>query len=218
MWQVRYQPWVSPASHPPTRPRTRRKLERRTEILESTWKLIAKKGLSASNMRALAAEAGYANGALAYYFSGKHELLRAVFDHVQRQTMLRVRAATRGLEGLTALRAFAAEMTPDDELKLLEARVVVPFWSSALTERSLARLHERALTTFRDEVRRCLREAARLREIPAPARPGQDAEDAEALVSLLMGIQVMAALSPKQHDARMTRKVVQTFIRQLTVR
>ena len=188
---------------------------RREEILESTWKLIAKKGLAGTNMRALAAEAGYANGALAYYFAGKEALLRAAFDYVQQQTMTRVRAASQGLKGLAALRAFTAEMVPDDELKRLEARVVVPFWASALTERSFARLHERALTTFRREIQRCLREAVRLREIAAPTRAGQTAEQAEALLSILMGVQVMAVLSPTQHDARMTRKVVENFIRRL---
>lgn len=196
--------------------RQSRKDQRRDEILESTWKLIAKQGLGGTNMRALAAEAGYANGALAYYFAGKDELLRAAFDHVQRQTMARVRAAAKGLKGLAALRAFVAEMLPDDELKRLEARVVLPFWSSAATQRPFARVHERALDTFRKEVHRCLREAVRLREIPRPARPGRHAEQTEALLSILMGVQVMAVLSPKQHDARMTRKVAESFIRALT--
>jgi AcrR family transcriptional regulator len=192
-----------------------RKHERRKEILDSTWKLIAKRGLAGTNMRALAAEAGYANGALAYYFSGKDELLCAAFDHVQKQTMARVREAAKGLKGLAALRAFVTEMIPDDELKLLEARVVLPFWSSALTERLFARVHERALETFRKEVRRCLREAVQHRELPRPARPGQHAEQTEALLSLLMGVQVMAVLSPQQHDARMTRQVVERFIQGL---
>ncbi|HEX6239349.1 MAG TPA: TetR/AcrR family transcriptional regulator, partial [Polyangiales bacterium] len=186
--------------------------QRRREILDSTWKSIAKRGLTGTNMRALAAEAGYANGALAYYFAGKDELLEATFDHVQKQTMARVRRAARGLKGIAALRAFAAEMMPDDALKRLEARVVVPFWASAITQRSFAALHERALVTFRGEIRRCLREAVRLREIPPPTRTGQQREQAETLLAALMGIQVLAVLSPKQHDARMTRQVVEGFI------
>lgn len=185
---------------------------RRQEILDSTWKLIAKRGLDGTNMRALAAEAGYANGALAYYFPGKEALLRAAFEYVQQQTMARVRSAAKAQKGLAALRAFAAEMMPDDELKRLEARVVMPFWTSALTQSSFAALHERALSTFRGEIRRCLRQAVQLREIAAPTRPGQHTEQAEALLSLLMGIQVMAVLSPKQHGARMTRRVVEGFI------
>lgn len=193
-------------------PSPSRKAKRREEILESTWKLIAKRGLPATNMRALAAEAGYANGALAYYFSGKEELLRASFEYVQRQTMRRVRSASQGLSGMAALRAFCTEMMPDDELKRLEARLVVPFWSSALTERSFARLHERALGLFRAEIQRCLRQAVRAGELPRPTRRAQHAEQGEALLSALMGIQVLALLSPDQHDARMTRHVVEQLL------
>jgi AcrR family transcriptional regulator len=186
--------------------------DRRERILESTWKLIARDGLGATSMRALAAEAGYANGALAYYFDGKEDLLRAAFEYVLDQTSQRVRAATRELRGLAALRVFCAEMLPDDELKQLEARVVVPFWSSALTDPTFAALHERATQTCRKYIVRCLAQAVTAGEIPGPRRARQHEQSAEMLTTILTGAQVLGVLTPEQHTPAMMWKLVDEFL------
>jgi len=193
-----------------------RKDERRDKILECTWKLIARDGLAATNMRALAKEAGYANGALAYYFEGKDDLVRAAYEYVLQQTTLRMAAATHGLRGLAALRAFCNEIVPDDELKLLEARVVVPFWSTAITDAKFSELFERDMQSWRKQMRRYLSEAVALEEIPAPERVAEHAEAVEALVSLLAGMQVLATLTPKQHTPRMMRTLLAGLLARLS--
>jgi AcrR family transcriptional regulator len=185
---------------------------RRDKILASTVKLIARGGLGASSMRTLAAEAGYANGALAYYFSNKKQLLRAAFEYVGEQTTRRIVEATRGQKGLAALHAFCAEMLPDDELKRMEARVVVPFWSAALTDPSFAELYARGMTSCRTYIRRCLAQAVSSRELPSPTSPRQHEEAAEMLLSILTGAQVLAVLTPKQHTPRMMWKLVDTWL------
>jgi AcrR family transcriptional regulator len=196
----------------PSRVTRATKDERRDKILEATWKLIARDGLGATSMRSLAAEAGYANGALAYYFEGKDELLQAAFEYVLEQTHARIAAATRDLRGLAALRAFCKEMMPDNELKTLEARVVVPFWSAAFTHAGFADLHEQALTSFRRALRKCLSQAVALGEIPAPKKPSEHAQAAESLLTMLHGMQVLGVLSPKQHNANIMWAMVEDFI------
>ncbi len=200
--------------------------ERRDEILESTWRLIARDGLAATNMRALAAEAGYANGALAYYFAGKDELLRAVYEHVSKQTLRRIEQAATGLRGMAALRAFCAEIVPDDELKLLEARVLVPFWSTALVEQDFAELFARDMAAWRRQLGGYLRQAVAAREIPPPVEAGGSAREQnkgereharviEERLALLNGMQVLAVLTPKQHSARVMRTMLDGFLHQL---
>jgi AcrR family transcriptional regulator len=195
-----------------------RKDARRERILASTWRLIARDGLAATNMRSLAAEAGYANGALAYYFANKEALLLAVYEYVLDQTMQRVAARTRGLVGLSALRAFCAEIVPNDALKIAEARVVVPFWSSALTDRALAALYARDMGTFRRCIRTYLRQAVRLREIPAPRTAGEHRDTIEALLALLNGTQVLAVLTPRQQDRHTMERMLDDFVRALSRR
>lgn len=192
-----------------------RKDERRDQILESTWKLIARDGLGATSMRALAKEAGYANGALAYYFEGKDELLRAAYEYVLQQTLDRITAATHGLHGLGALRAFSIEIMPDDPLKLLEARVVLPFWSTAITDAGFAELFERDMRSWRKQLRRYLSEAVALQEIPAPRRATEHAEAAEELLSMLTGMQVLAVLTPKQYSPRTMRGLLEAHLLRL---
>lgn len=191
------------------------KAERREQILESTWQLIARDGLAATNMRGLAAEAGYANGALAYYFDGKDDLLQAAFEYVLQQTLARIADATRELRGLSALRAFCGEMLPQDELKILEARVVLPFWSSALTDAGFAELHERGLSSFRASLRKYLTQAVTLKEIPPPTSKQQHATAAETLLTIVTGVQVLGVLSPKQHTKTMMWTMVDDFIESL---
>ena len=190
--------------------------ERRERILECTWKLIARDGIAATNMRALAAEAGYANGALAYYFAGKDDLILAAYDYVVRQTDLRIAVTTRGLRGLAALRAFCAELVPDNELKILEARVVLPFWSTALNHDGFAEVYKRGMESWRKQMTRYLSEAVAIGEIPPPSRAHQHKEAVETLLSILSGMQSLATLSPDQHTPSMMWTMIDAFLQSLS--
>ena len=190
--------------------------DRRTNILDSTWKLIARDGLSATSMRALAAEAGYANGALAYYFEGKDDLMRAALEYVLHATNRRIAAATSGLRGLTALRAFCKEIVPDDELKLLEARVVLPFWSAAITNPAFAGLHADAMSEWRKQLRKYLAQAVSLGELRRPEEPREHADVAETLATMMDGMQVRAVLLPKHHTPRVMWKMIDDCLQRLS--
>lgn len=192
------------------------KHERRTSILDSTWKLIARDGLSATNMRTLAAEAGYANGALAYYFAGKDDLLCAALEYVLGATNRRIASATRGLRGLAGLRAFCKEIVPDDELKVLEARVVLPFWSAAVTNPAFAALHAQAMGEWRKQIRRYLAQAVALGELREPEEPREHADVAEALSTMMDGMQVRALLTPRHLAPRVMWKMIDDCLKRLS--
>jgi AcrR family transcriptional regulator len=125
---------------------------KRREILEVTWRLMATQGADAATMREIARAAGYANGALAYYFANKDALIEAAFTYVFDRTNERIQAAVEGKRGLTAMRAFLVEVLPTTELTLLEARIVLPFWSRTVTDERLARLNDAAMRRWRHEL------------------------------------------------------------------
>ena len=79
---------------------------RRLELVEVTWRVIARRGFDGVTLRDVAAEAGFANGALKPYFPTRASLMRATFTHVFGRTNARIENATRGLDGLEALRAL----------------------------------------------------------------------------------------------------------------
>ena len=111
--------------------------ERRPTIVAAAWRLIAARGIDGVNMRDLAAEAGYTNGALSRYFSGKDEILRAAFELVLEETNTRIERSVRTHRGLKALRKVCVEIMPLTEETRLEARIAISLWQRALTDRNM---------------------------------------------------------------------------------
>ena len=165
--------------------------QRRQEILEVTWRLMATRGADAATMREIAREAGYANGALAYYFANKDELVEAAYVHVFEQTNDRIRAAVAGKRGVAALRAFLVEVVPTTEVTRLEARIVLPFWNRTVTDERLARLNDAAMQRWRRDIRGLLRQGREDGDVTVAT-----ADDvlADQLLALALGLQVLALL------------------------
>jgi AcrR family transcriptional regulator len=175
---------------------------RRREILEVTWRLMATQGADAATMREIARAAGYANGALAHYFASKNELVEAAYVYVFDRTNDRVRAAVEGRRGVAALRAFLVEVLPTTELTLLEARIVLPFWSRTVTDERLAGISEAAMQTWRRDLCALL---AQGREDGDVTVPTPDDVLAEQLLAMAMGLQVLALLpsAPTSADTQL---------------
>ena len=167
--------------------------QRRVELIEATYRTIARSGWESATMASIAAEAGYANGALKPYFATKDELLAAAFDHIYVQTGRRMAAATADKRALAALRAYCLEILPIDDITLDEARIVIPFWQQALTTPALADRHERAMELWRAQLRRYLAEARAAGEVRT-AMP--DGVIVGHLLTALLGAQITATLMP----------------------
>ncbi|MDI3330180.1 MAG: TetR/AcrR family transcriptional regulator [Micrococcus sp.] len=165
--------------------------QRRQELVEATWRIIARHGLSGATMRQIAAEAGFANGALKPYFPTKAELIEATYGFVFDRTNRRVEVATRDLDGLAALEAFCREVLPLDAERLDEARVVISFWQEAAHDPRGAELNNVSMAQWRHSMADWMgraREAGELEpevEIPAAG---------DVLLNFLLGCQVSAVI------------------------
>ncbi len=176
--------------------------QRRREILEVTWRLMATRGADAATMREIAREAGYANGALAYYFANKEALVEAAYLYVFDRTNERIRAAIAGRRGIPALRAFLVEVLPTTELTRLEARIVLPFWNRTVTDERLARLNDAAMQQWRHDLRRLVAEG---REDGDVSVDTADDVLVEQLLATALGLQVLALLpeAPTSPDVQL---------------
>lgn len=132
--------------------------QRRRELVEATWRIIARRGSAGATMREIAAEAGFANGALKPYFPTKAQLIQATYEFVFDRTNRRVTAATCGLTGLAALEVFCREVLPLDEERRDEARVVTVFWGEAAHDPEGAALHARSMAQWRESLAEWLRQ------------------------------------------------------------
>ncbi len=171
--------------------------QRRVELVNATWRIIARHGIEGATMREIAAEAGFANGALKPYFPTKDDLLTFAFGHVFSQTSERMRAATAGKTGLSALRAYCHEILPLDDIRISEARIVIPFWQKALSDPAKAQLHDASMLQWRQALRALLTECRANGEIHSTVG---DTDIVGHLMTVVLGAQITAALSPADHS------------------
>ncbi|MCF8572247.1 TetR family transcriptional regulator [Gordonia sp. HY002] len=95
--------------------------ERRTEILEAVERLLARGGINAVTMRAVATEAGVSLRLVQYYGSTKDELLRATLNSHADKSVERWRARARQQESgspLELIKTFLVEALPNDPVSL----------------------------------------------------------------------------------------------------
>ena len=166
--------------------------ERRLELVDATWRIIARQGLESATMREIATEAGFANGALKPYLPTKDTLLEFAFSHVFNRTNQRIAQVTAGKAGLDALRAFCLEVLPLDEERVNEARIVVPFWQRAINDRQKAAIHQQSMDEWLASIRRFLAEARDSGDVSAAV---DDSVLAGQLLNMLLGAQIEAALA-----------------------
>jgi AcrR family transcriptional regulator len=167
--------------------------ERRLELVDATWRIIARHGLEGATMREIAMEAGFANGALKPYFPTKDTLLEFAFSHVFNRTNQRIAEVTQGQSGLSALRAFCLEVLPLDEERVNEARIVIPFWQKAVNDPQKALIHQQSMAEWLTVIRRCLAEARDAGDVSTGV---EDNALAGQLLNMLLGAQIEAALAP----------------------
>lgn len=161
--------------------------QRRAEIVRTTWRIIARRGMAGATMRQIASEAGFANGALKPYFPTKADLLMATYEHVFGRTNERIRGLTEGLRGLDALTAVCMEILPLDADRLDEARVVIEFWSEATSVPAAREILERSVGEWKASMLAWCRDIDPNREWNARV---------DALLTFVQGAQVTGVLTP----------------------
>ncbi len=168
--------------------------ERRLELVDATWRIIARLGIESATMREIATEAGFANGALKPYFPTKDTLLTFAFGHVFNRTNERIAEVTAGKSGIAALRAFCIEVLPLDEERINEARIVIPFWQKAINDPEKATIHRDSMEQWHAAILEYLAQARKSGDVSSAV---DDRSIAGHLLNMLLGAQIAAALAPQ---------------------
>lgn len=187
--------------------------QRRIELVQATWRIIARHGIDGATMREIATEAGFANGALKPYFPTKDHLLAFAFGYVFDQTNKRVAASIQGRHGLDALRRYCLEVLPVTDVTISEARLVIPFWQKALNDPDKAGLHSESMERWRSDFMRFLAEARQAGEIRPAA---SDDILAGQLMSFLLGAQITASLTPEHHSPEQLTDHLDSWLQMLS--
>ena len=124
--------------------------QRRREIVEVAKRIILKGGFEAATMRSIAAEAGFANGALKHYFPGKESIVAATFETILAQMSEGVQEAGSAPEHAeAALRGFLEGTIPRDPEQIAAGRVLLALWEYAMSNEQLAELYRSPLRSWR---------------------------------------------------------------------
>ena len=78
---------------------------RRAEIAEALWRVVAREGIEAATIRAVAAEAGWSRGIVEHYFDSKDALVLYACELALERTLALVKQRHETLVGREALRA-----------------------------------------------------------------------------------------------------------------
>jgi AcrR family transcriptional regulator len=186
---------------------------RREELVEATWRVLARAGMAGATMREIAREAGVSTGLLAHYFGDKEDLLSFALRLSHRRVYDRIHGRTQGVVGLSAIRVIMLEALPLDEERLLEAQIEMTFLSLAFGNESLRELQNREFERFWDELHHRVSEAQTLGEISTTV----DADwITHQLIILVEGISLEAVLYPARVHPDQQREILEHFLDQVS--
>ncbi|CAN5776955.1 TetR/AcrR family transcriptional regulator [soil metagenome] len=188
--------------------------ERRREVLDATWRVIAREGLDATTIRRIAQEAGYSNGVLAHYFTNKEDILVSAHKLAFARARERIVRATNGVEGIAALRLAIFEALPLDEERSLEAQVDVSFLGQAVGNTYLREIRSASNAESRSLWASFVAQAQGTGEISAD-------EDSELIVDEILAVveslSVEAIINPERMTPAHQTTLVERFLQRVTV-
>jgi AcrR family transcriptional regulator len=167
--------------------------QRRREILEATWRVIARQGIDAATIREIAKEAGFSNGVLSHYFTNKDEILISAHRLAFQQVYDRATRANQDAVGVEAVRRALYEALPLDEERRIEAVLDVSFWSLALVNDKLNRVRFESIVSGREWWKTLLASGRERTEIVSALTDDVICDEIQALID---GISVQAVMYP----------------------
>jgi AcrR family transcriptional regulator len=169
--------------------------ERREELLEAVWRLVARVGIEGATMREMAQETGWSTGVLAHYFDDKEDIIGSALRYAYSRTEARWQAKLEGLTGIAALRELMLDNLPLDEEREVETKFLMNYWIRLIRgNQSIPRPARRGQLLI-DMLTELTRDGQAAGEI----RGDEAAPDiAERLLALIDGFSLHSLLDPQR--------------------
>ena len=176
--------------------------QRRAEIVEAAFGLLAEGGVEAATMRRVATAAGATTGRVTHYFESRVELLVAALSEVDRRRQERI-ATHDALDPAARLKAVLIERLPLDSERLHEVRVWLALASTNLPE-------------ARDElVRQSVEWESLVRSLVSDAHMSDDT--AVSIVALVDGLALRLLLDATRRARRTAEAALDDLLRNSAV-
>lgn len=169
--------------------------ERREELLEAVWRVIARDGMEGTTIRGIAKETGWSTGVLSHYFADKDEIITSALRLAYERIATRWDEKLEGLTGIQGLHELVLDNLPLDQERELETQVLMNYWSLMIRGHDLIARPRRRGPLLIDLLTRYVREGQEAGEIRVDEAP----EDiAERLLGLIDGFSLHALLTPER--------------------
>jgi AcrR family transcriptional regulator len=185
--------------------------ERREELIAAVWRVIARDGLDASTIRAIAKETDSSAGALSHYFKDKDDILTFALKLSHRRIRERQNRKLDGLKGVEALRELVLDNLPLDEERELETRLEVGYWARSLTRPEVRKVQGMEAAVLHKRMVALIIEAQRRGDMD-----GETAAStiAERLLALIDGLSLHALLYPERLSPQAQMTIIdQEFVK-----
>jgi AcrR family transcriptional regulator len=185
--------------------------ERREELIAAVWRVIARDGLDASTIRAIAKETDSSAGALSHYFKDKDDILTFALKLSHRRIRERQNRKLDGLKGVEALRELVLDNLPLDEERELETRLEVGYWARSLTRAEVRKVQGTEADVLHKRMVALIIEAQRRGDMD-----GETAAStiAERLLALIDGLSLHALLYPERLSPQAQMTIIdQEFVK-----
>ena len=185
--------------------------ERREELIAAVWRVIARDGLDASTIRAIAKETDSSAGALSHYFKDKDDILTFALKLSHRRIRERQNRKLDGLKGVEALRELVLDNLPLDEERELETRLEVGYWARSLTRPEVRKVQGTEAAVLHKRLVALIIEAQRRGDMD-----GETAAStiAERLLALIDGLSLHALLYPERLSPQAQMTIIdQEFVK-----
>lgn len=161
--------------------------QRRAEVVDAAFRLLAREGVESLSMRRVAKEAGCTIGLLNHWFASKDHLMDAALGRAASTAIERCTAILQNPDG--TLEKLVSEFLPLDGTRTDELRVWLAFWALSIGRPELKDLHRKRAHGIRQQ----LKGEARKMADTAPSLT----LFVDVLMALLDGITVNALVDPE---------------------
>jgi TetR/AcrR family transcriptional repressor of bet genes len=183
--------------------------ERRRELVEASWNVVANDGIENLTMRRVASAAGCTTGRISHYFSNREELLssalNAAHDEAERRMIVIAKSALPAKE---RLRLVAYEGLPLDAARLREWKVWIVFWAAAASSSSLSAQNKARYRGWRKLLLRLFADIGSLRKNDSETR-------VDELLALIDGLGLRVALDSSASHRKLARKTIDEYVARL---
>ena len=187
---------------------------RREQILASTCKVVAKRGVAALRISDVAKEVGFSTGTIHYYFDDKETLLKAAFEYNVRKSIARRKELLASETGtLDLLVQYVDSYLPDNRESVRAWRVWAEFWAISIRDVEMQGVIEILDLDWRAVISRLIRQG----QEEGIFRSGDTLEFTNMLIAMIDGLAVQVLANSKEMDIATMRHTLHQFIDLLVI-